>query len=64
MSETHKQRGTLVPGTVLWPHEEDELERTLSIAQVMKRTGRSQSALKKRRRKLGVANRWMEASAI
>jgi hypothetical protein len=29
MSATHRQRGTLVPGTVLWTAEEDDLVRTL-----------------------------------
>jgi hypothetical protein len=32
MSETHRRRGTLVPGTIPWSPEEDELVRTLPAA--------------------------------
>ena len=34
MSEAHKARGTLVPGTRLWTAEEDELVRTLPAKEV------------------------------
>jgi hypothetical protein len=34
MSETHRQRGTLVPGTTPWTAEEDELVRTLPVEEV------------------------------
>jgi hypothetical protein len=54
MSEAHKRRGTLVPGTKLWTPEEDELLRTLPIAQVVKRTGRSLRAVRTRRSRLGL----------
>jgi hypothetical protein len=54
MSETHKRRGTLVPGTVLWTPQEDQLVRTLPISEVMQRTGRTLNAVKSRRHKLGV----------
>jgi hypothetical protein len=53
MSEVHKRRGTLVPGTKLWTPEEDELLRTLARAEVAKRTGRSVRGVRIRRRKLG-----------
>jgi hypothetical protein len=55
MSEAHKRRGTLVPGTVLWTPEEDELVRTQSIAEVMLRTGRTYDAVQARRGRLGVS---------
>jgi len=54
MSEEHKRRGTLVPGTILWTPEEDELVRTLPIVEAMKRTGRTRYAITSRRHRLGV----------
>jgi hypothetical protein len=54
MSEAHKRRGTLVPGTQLWTPEEDELLRTLPIAKVVKKTGRSLPAVRTRRSRLGL----------
>jgi hypothetical protein len=54
MSEAHKRRGTLVPGTILWTPEEDELVKTLPVEEAAKRTGRSLSAVYARRWRLGV----------
>jgi hypothetical protein len=41
MSETHKRRGTLVPGPVVWTKEEDALVKSLPAAEAARRTGRS-----------------------
>lgn len=41
MSEAHRWRGTLVPGTVPWTANEDELGRTLPATEVERRTGRN-----------------------
>jgi hypothetical protein len=54
MSEAHRRRGTLVPGTVLWSPEDDELVRTLPVKEVARRTGRSLQAVYKRRSLLQV----------
>jgi hypothetical protein len=54
ISEAHRQRGTLVPGTVPWSAEEDELVQTLPAAEVARRTGRSLGAVYARRNRLGV----------
>ncbi|HEY7158207.1 MAG TPA: hypothetical protein VH575_29915 [Gemmataceae bacterium] len=54
MNETHRQRGTLVPGTIVWTAEEDEMVRTLPTPEAVRRTGRTLSAVKARRRRLGV----------
>jgi hypothetical protein len=54
MSETHRRRGTLVPGTIPWSANEDELVRTLPAQEVVRRTGRSLQAVYSRRSKLGV----------
>ena len=54
MSEAHRRRGTLVPGTVPWTAEEAGLVRTLPAEEVAKRTGRSLSGVYARRRRLGV----------
>jgi hypothetical protein len=54
MSATHRRRGTLVPGTVPWAADEDELVRTLPAEEVARRTGRSLQAVYKRRFRLGV----------
>jgi hypothetical protein len=48
MSEAHKKRGTLVPGTALWVPEEDERVRALPIAEVMRRAGRPLDAAQTR----------------
>jgi hypothetical protein len=68
MSKTHRRRGTLVPGTVPWSPEEDELVRTLPAEEVAQRTGRSLQAVYARRSKLkvpdgrtkdaGITGRW------
>jgi hypothetical protein len=50
MSETHRRRGTLVPGTKVWTAEEDELVKTLSAEEAAKKTGRSLKAVYERRR--------------
>jgi hypothetical protein len=54
MSETRRKRGILVPGTIVWTAEEDELLKTLPAEEVAKRTGRSLSAIYARRRRLGM----------
>jgi hypothetical protein len=40
MSEAHRRRGTLVPGTIPWAPEEDELVRTLPAEEVARRAGK------------------------
>jgi hypothetical protein len=54
MSEAHGKRGMLVPGTVLWTPEEDELVRIFPAEEAAKRTGRSLGAVYARRSRLGV----------
>ena len=54
MSETHRRRGTLVPGTVVWTEREDELVRSLPAAEAARRTGRPIGAVWARRRVLRV----------
>jgi hypothetical protein len=54
MSEAHRRCGTLVPGTVPWTAEDDELVRTLPAEEAVRRTGRSVFAVYARRHKLGV----------
>jgi hypothetical protein len=54
MSQTHRRRGTPVPGTQVWTPEEDELVRTLPVEEVARRTGRSMSAVYTRRGRLGM----------
>jgi hypothetical protein len=54
MSEAHRQRGTLVPGTIPWTRKEDTLVWTLPAEDVARRTGRSLSGVYARRRRLGV----------
>ncbi len=54
MSEAHRRRGTLVPGTVVWTEREDELMRSLPAAEAARRTGRTLVAVWTRRRRLGV----------
>lgn len=54
MSETHRRRGTLVPGTVPWTPEEDELVQTLPAKEVARRTGRSLQGVYARRSRLQV----------
>ena len=50
MSETHRRRGTLVPGTQVWTPEEDQLVRSLPAAEAARRTGRAIGAVWARRR--------------
>jgi hypothetical protein len=54
MSEAHRRRGTLVPGTRAWTPEEDELLKTLPAEEVARRTGRTLTAIYARRRRLGM----------
>jgi hypothetical protein len=54
MSEAHRRRGTLVPGTVVWTKAEDRLVRSLPAAEAARRTGRTLVAVWQRRRVLGV----------
>jgi len=57
MSEAHKRRRSWPPlAGRPWTPAEDELVRTLRIAEVVEQTGRSISAVKSRRRTLGVAD--------
>lgn len=56
MSEAHRQRGTLVPGTIPWTKEEVELVRTLAPEEAARRTERSLSGVYKRRRKPRVSD--------
>jgi hypothetical protein len=57
MSATHRQRGTLLPGTVPSTADEDELVRTLPAEDVARRTGRSLQAVYARRSRLQVPDR-------
>ena len=52
MSEAHRRRGTLPPGTVVWTPEEDERVRKLPAEEAARRTGRSLSAVYARLRRL------------
>ena len=54
MSETHRRRGTLVPGTVVWTEREDALVRSLPAAEAARKTGRTLGAVWSRRRVLGL----------
>jgi hypothetical protein len=54
MSEAHRRRGTIVPGTRVWTPEEDELVRTLPAEEAAARMGRSLLAVRERRRRLGL----------
>jgi hypothetical protein len=54
MSRTHRKRGTLVPGTIPWTSEEDAMVKVLPAEEAAKRTGRSLSAVYKRRWRLGL----------
>jgi hypothetical protein len=54
MGETHRRRGTLVPGTVVWTEREDALLRSLPAAEAARRTGRTLGAVWSRRRVLGL----------
>jgi hypothetical protein len=55
MSEAHKRRNSWPPAAGRpWTAEEDELVRTLRITDVVKRTGRTESAVKNRRVKSGM----------
>jgi hypothetical protein len=59
-SEALRRRDALVPGTVPWTAEEDELVRTLPAEEVVRRTGRSLIAVYTRRSRLRVPDgrRW------
>lgn len=52
MSETHRQRGTLVPGTVQGTAQEDDLVKTLPVEEAARQTGRSLQAVYARRSRL------------
>jgi hypothetical protein len=52
MSKSHRERGTLVPGTKTWTAQEDELVRTLRPKEAAQRTGRTLAAVWARRREL------------
>src|SRR5262245_3916353 len=54
MSRTHRERGTLVPGTKPWTAGEDEAVRTMTPAEAVKATGRTLTAVYARRRVLGL----------
>jgi hypothetical protein len=49
--------GNLVPGTIPWTQEEDELVWTLPAGKAAKRTGRNLSALSARRKRLRVSDK-------
>jgi hypothetical protein len=52
MSEAHRRRGALVPGTVSWTPQEDEWVRTLPAKEAARKTGRTLVAVYSRRRVL------------
>jgi hypothetical protein len=54
MSEAHKRRWQSITNESRWTPEQDELVRTLPIAEVMQRTGRTYHAVQARRGRLGV----------
>ncbi len=54
MSEAQKRRWALDISEIRWTPEQDELVRTLPIAEVMRRTGRTRYAILSRRHRLGV----------
>jgi hypothetical protein len=54
ISEALRRRGALVPGTIVWTAEEDELVRTLPADEAARRTGRSLIAVYSRRSRLQV----------
>jgi hypothetical protein len=54
ISEAHRLRGKLVPGTIVWTAEEDELLKTLPAEEVARRTGRTPTAIYTRRQRLGM----------
>jgi hypothetical protein len=54
ISEALQRRGVLVPGTIPWNAEEDELVKTLPAEEVVRRTGRSLTAVYTRRNRLRV----------
>jgi hypothetical protein len=55
LSATLKAYGTLVPGTVPFTPEEDELVKTLPTAEAARQTGRTLVAVSKRQRVLGLS---------
>ena len=65
MSEAHKGRGSWPPAAGRpWSAEEDALVRMLRIAEVIKRTGRTESAVKNRRIALRVPDGRTRASRL
>jgi hypothetical protein len=54
ISEANRRNGRLVPGTVLWTSEDDDLVRSLPAEEVVRRTGRSLIAVYARRSELKV----------
>jgi hypothetical protein len=54
LSEVQKQRWSLDTSEIRWTPAQDELVRTLPIAEVMRRTGRTRFAVTARRQRLGV----------
>jgi hypothetical protein len=54
MSDAHKRRGSLVPGTRPWTPAGDDLVRALPPAEAARRTGRSLKAVYQRRLVLGL----------
>jgi hypothetical protein len=54
MSEAHRRRGTLVPGTKPWTAEEDEAVKTMRPKEAAERTGRTLQAVWARRQALGL----------
>jgi hypothetical protein len=54
MSEAQKRRWQSVTNEIRWTPEQDELVRTLPIAEVMRKTGRTRYAVLGRRHRLRV----------
>ncbi len=54
MSQTHKKRGTIVPGIKTWTREEDEQVKSLPPEEAARQIGRSLRAVYARRRRLGM----------
>jgi hypothetical protein len=54
ISEANRRNERLVPGTIVWTPEEDELVRTQPAEDMVRRTGRSLIAVYARRSRLPV----------
>jgi hypothetical protein len=52
MSESHRRRGTIVPGIQAWSPAEDELLKTMSVEEVVRQTGRTERAVSTRQNRL------------